>query len=104
MSYLDDADPTPQSRVAVGWFKVPDNLAKDVTADTLTDILREFGAGGLRHEAVPSTEALKEVIDRIDTYGKLTGKLLEREVAKAARFVLLPTVPGGDADGYPIIQ
>lgn len=91
---------SPQlARVAVGRFKVPDNLSKDVTADTLTDILRVFGAGGLRHEAVSSTEALKEVIERIVTDGKLTGKSIEG-TAKAARFVLLPTVSGDDADGY----
>jgi WD40 repeat protein len=89
----EDAD--PRARVAVGRFKVPDNLAKDVTADTLTDLLREAGTDGLRHRAVPSTEALKEVIDRIIADGKLTGKLAEGK-ATAARFLLLPTVSGDD--------
>ena len=57
------AGPPPRARVAVGRFEMPENLAEDVAPGTLTDLLREAGAGGLRHEAVVATSELQRVAD-----------------------------------------
>lgn len=85
--------------VAVGQFQVPPNLANDVTASTLTDLLRKFGAEGLRFKAVIASGDLERLFDFYRATGKLPKaadlKLTGADYTKllqSTEFLLTPTV------------
>ena len=94
------ADELPaRAQLAVARFVVPANLANDVPPETMTDLLREFGAGGLRYEAVAATEVLQQFAEWYRTRNSLPKpgdvNLAEADFAKVVaqtRFLLLPTV------------
>ncbi|HEX4612696.1 MAG TPA: WD40 repeat domain-containing protein [Urbifossiella sp.] len=94
-----NATAPPRPRVAVGRFEVPEGLAKEVAPGTLSALLREYGGGGLRYEAVVAAGELERVIDWYRTSGKLptAGDLKLSQVdfatlVERTRFLLLPTV------------
>jgi WD40 repeat protein len=86
-------DPPTRPRVAVGLFKLPDEISKQVTPETLSNLLVRFGQDGLRHEAVAPTDYLQAVVNRIRTGAAIAGELqdVNPDLAKA-RYLLLSDV------------